>query len=198
MSKYHIYTDGSARFNPGPGGWGMVVMNEEDTEILFKESDSEDHTTNNRMELKAMICALGWAEDHPKDDIIIFSDSAYVVNSCNSWISNWAANNWKNSKKVTVENVDLMKALYTYLSRPFPNFDIRKCSGHTGDIGNELADALATGNWNKFKQLLEYWEIKELMTDTKFDMTIDEALAMMQAEMLISQAEVGENWFPID
>lgn len=159
MAKYHIYTDGSARFNPGPGGWGMVVMNSEDTEILFKESDSEDHTTNNRMELKAMICALGWAEDHPSDDIIIFSDSAYVVNSCNSWMMNWAANGWKNSKKVTVENVDLMKALYEHIRRPFPNFSIHQCKGHNGEVGNELADALATGDMRKYQSVLDGWDI---------------------------------------
>lgn len=198
MAKYHIYTDGSSRGNPGPGGWGMVVMNEDDSELILVEHENESMVTNNRMELKAMICALEYAAEYPKHTFIIYSDSAYVVNSCNSWMHTWALNGWKNSKKVTVENVDLMKEIYSYLSRDFFNAEIKKCSGHTGEVGNELADAAATGNWNKFKQLLEYWEIKEPMTDAEFDMTIDEALAMMQAEILVSQAEAGENWFPND
>ena len=111
MAKYHIFVDGSSRGNPGPGGWGMLVMNEDDTQILFKKHDSEDHVTNNRMELKAMICAFEYAESHPNDYFIIYSDSAYVVNSINSWILNWAANGWRNSKKQLVENIDCMQAL---------------------------------------------------------------------------------------
>ena len=171
MSKFHIYTDGSARFNPGPGGWGMIVMNEEGSEILCVESGYEDYVTNNRMELKAMICALCYAESHPRDTFTIISDSAYVVNSCNSWIRGWAANGWRNSKKVTVENVDLMKALWGYLSREFPNFEIKHCKGHNGDLGNELADALATKDLKKFENLIEFWEL---------------------------QLPAGDNWFPID
>lgn len=162
MTKYHIFTDGSSRGNPGPGGWGMIVMNEDESEIIFHESDSEDHVTNNRMELKAMICACTYAESHPRDYFIVYSDSAYVVNSCNSWMKTWAANSWRNSKKVIVENVDLMQALYSYLSRDFFNVEIRKCSGHSGDIGNELADAAATGDTDKWNELIDYWEIKTL------------------------------------
>jgi ribonuclease HI len=174
MAKYHIFTDGSSRGNPGPGGWGMIVTNEEESEILFIESDSDNPTTNNRMELKAMICAFGYAESHPSDYFIIYSDSAYVVNSCNSWIRGWAANGWKNSKKQTVENLELMQALHGYLVRPFFNAEVRKCDGHAGDTGNELADALATHNNKKFNELVDYWEIK------------------------MPEDHAGDNWFPID
>lgn len=172
MSKYHIYTDGSARFNPGPGGWGMVVMNEDETKILYTDSNFEDNVTNNRMELKAMICALGYAESNPDDQFVIYSDSAYVVNSINSWMRGWAANGWRNSKKQIVENVDLMKAIWDYISRPFFNVEVRKCEGHKGDTGNELADAIATGDMLKFKTILEFWEV--------------------------SIEGAGDNWFPID
>lgn len=160
MSKYHIYTDGSARFNPGPGGWGVVVMNEEGTQVILLEREKEEYTTNNRMELKALICALNYAESHPQDQFIIYSDSAYVVNSYNSWIKGWAAKGWKNSKKQTVENLDLMQALYRFLLIEFFNAEVRKCDGHAGDIGNELADAAAAGNWRKFKELVHYYEIQ--------------------------------------
>ena len=185
MAKYHIFTDGSSRGNPGLGGWATVIMNAEETEILFTESDAEDYVTNNRMELKAMLCALQYAEDNPRDQFIIYSDSAYVVNSCNSWISNWATNGWRNSKKVIVENVDLMQALWSHLKRDFPNFDIRKCKGHDGEVGNEIADAIATKNWKKLGELIECWDITDRQHDIQ-EMNTDEYLA------------AGENWFPID
>ena len=150
----------------------MIVMNEEDTKIICIEHDTDNFTTNNRMELKAMICALGYAESNPNDQFIIYSDSAYVVNSINSWMRGWAANGWRNSKKQIVENVDLMKTIWDYISRPFFNVEVRKCEGHKGDTGNELADAIATGDMLKFKTILEFWEV-----------TIEGA---------------GDNWLPID
>lgn len=186
MINYYIFTDGSSRGNPGPGGWGMVVMNPDQNEVLAIEHDSEERVTNNRMELKAMLCALQYAEDNLSKEFIIYSDSAYVVNSCNSWIMNWAANGWKNSKKVTVENVDLMKALYEHLSRPFLNFSIRKCKGHDGEVGNEIADAIATKNWKKLGELIECWNITDRQHDIQ-EMNTDEYLTL-----------TGENWFPID
>lgn len=170
MSKYHIYTDGSARFNPGPGGWGVVVMNEDESKVFFLEHDFDGYTTNNRMELTALLCALGYAESHPKDYFIIYSDSAYVVNSCNTWMRGWAANCWRNSKKQIVENVDLMQAIWDYLSRDFFNAEICKCDGHAGDVGNELADALATHNWAKYKTLVEFWEIQEADNDITYSL----------------------------
>lgn len=170
MTKYHIYTDGSSRGNPGAGGWGMVVMNEEDTEIIFMEHDTDDFTTNNRMELSAMLCALQYASENPQDYFIIYSDSSYVVNSCNSWISSWAANGWKNSKKQTVENLDYMKEIHSYLSRDFFNAEIKKCNGHTGDTGNELADAAATSNWKKYREIIEGWDIIERKIESSIEL----------------------------
>ena len=107
-----------------------------------------------------MLCALEYAADNPNDYFFIYSDSAYVVNSCNEWIRGWAANGWRNSKKQEVENIAYMKALYEYLSRPFFNAEIRKCSGHSEVVGNEIADALATESKSKLRNLLEYWEIE--------------------------------------
>ena len=173
MSKYHIYTDGSSRGNPGAGGWGVVVMNEEENAVVFIEHDGDSYTTNNRMELEAMLCALQYAESNPRDQFIIYCDSAYVVNSCNQWMRNWAANGWRNSKKQEVENVDLMKALWSYLSRDFFNAEIIKCAGHAGAIGNELADALATGNRKRFQVLLEEYNVIELNPANDFWFPID-------------------------
>lgn len=161
MAKYYAYTDGSSRGNPGPGGWGMIVMNEENSEIIFFENSSEDNVTNNRMELKAMICALNFAESNPQHQFTIISDSTYVVNSINSWIRGWATNGWRNSKKQTVENVDLMKEIWRHISQDFPNFEVIHCRGHNGELGNELADALAQNNKQKYNALMQFWGIKD-------------------------------------
>ena len=171
--QVELFTDGACSGNPGPGGWGMIVLNEEENKILFVEHDTENPTTNNRMELKAMICALGYAESNPRDQFIIYSDSSYVVNSCNIWMRNWVNNGWRNSKKQEVENVDLMKALWNYISRPFFNAEIIQCKGHIGDIGNELADAVATHNWRRYEELLEEWEIEPAPSDNQFRSIID-------------------------
>ena len=74
---------------------------------------------------------------------------------CNTWIYSWAANNWKNSKKQTVENLDLVQKIYNLLQEFFVKPDIQKCEGHMGELGNELADALATGNYRRFIGLCE-------------------------------------------
>ena len=188
MTKYHIYTDGACSGNPGRGGWATIIMNEDETAILDNFYDSEEHTTNNRMELKAMLCALQYASDHPDSHCIIHSDSAYVVNSCNSWMRNWASNGWRNSKKQEVENIDLMKALWGYLSRDFFNADIKKCSGHAGDTGNELADALATRNIARYKDIINHYDILE-----PFDQPEEIRLFEFKQDL-----KLGDNWFPND
>ena len=160
--KYNIYTDGGCRGNPGPGGWAFIVMDESGERIISKARRSSDHTTNNEMELSAILAAFQYAEDHPEDTFIIISDSAYAVNSCNTWIWNWAANGWVNSKKKTVENLELMRALYTYLRKDFFNCEVVKCNGHAGIEGNELADAYATANYKRYAELVEGYDLIDL------------------------------------
>lgn len=160
--KYNIYTDGGCRGNPGPGGWAFIVMDETGERIISKARRSSDHTTNNEMELSAILAAFQYAEDHPEDTFIIISDSAYAVNSCNTWIWNWAANGWVNSKKKTVENLELMRALYNYLRRDFFNCEVVKCNGHAGIEGNELADAYATANYKRYAELVEGYDLIDL------------------------------------
>lgn len=160
MIKIHIFTDGSSRGNPGPGGWAAIVMNEEENTILCMEHDTEEYVTNNQMELKALLFALQYAEAHPKERITIYSDSAYAVNAYNDWVHKWAINGWKTSKGQPVENLTIIQELHAYSRRPFFNASIKKCAGHEGEIGNELADAAATQNWKKYNELIEYWEIK--------------------------------------
>lgn len=157
--KYHIYIDGSSRGNPGKGGWGLVVMNEDETSIIMYMNVQDEGVTNNQMELKALLAALQFAEDNPRHSYVIYSDSAYTVNSYNEWLRGWACNNWKNSKGLIVENLAIMQALYPYRCRSFFNAYVVKCSGHSGDVGNELADALATNNKKKFNSIVEDWNL---------------------------------------
>ena len=84
---------------------------------------------------------------------------------CNTWIHNWANNGWLNSKKQQVENYDLVRQLYKYISQPEPNFNIQKIKGHSGEIGNELADALASNNEKKFNNIIETNNIKYSIYD---------------------------------
>lgn len=164
-----FYCDGSTRgMNQkgasNIGGWGVVCLDraEDDSlELISFDYDSEECTTNNRQELKAMIYCLSTIKElYENEKAIIYSDSAYVVNICQSWIYTWAANDWKNSKKQTVENLDLIQELYQLLNYFFIAPDIRKCAGHSGEIGNELADALAQANLNRFLKLVEEYDLE--------------------------------------
>jgi len=158
MVKY-IYTDGACSTNGDwSGGYGVVVTNEDSSIIYYAAAKYTDKTTNNREELKAMIHALDIVNDD--DEYIIASDSAYVVNTCNDWIWRWSKNGWMNSKKVTVENIDLIKILYNYLTTKFSKCQIVKVSGHNDVVGNEIADSLATNNMKKFNDIIEKNGIK--------------------------------------
>lgn len=119
MEKIEIYTDGSCRKNPGPGGFGVICFNENKIIQVIKKQNS-NITTNNREELKAILTAFKLSQTKYKNKIcIIYSDSAYCVNICNDWIHAWARNGWKNSKKKEIENIDLIKELYNYINIDF-------------------------------------------------------------------------------
>lgn len=156
------YSDGACSGNPGPGGWSLISISNytsydaKKTIPIIMEAycGQEENTTNNRMEMQAVLKCMKLAAADQDNNYICYSDSAYVVNMCNDWIHKWAQNGWKNSKKQTVENLDLVKEIYKYLNKIFFNFQLVKCSGHCGILGNELADALATkdkAKWNKLK-----------------------------------------------
>lgn len=150
----HIWTDGSSRGNPGPGGYGIVIIN--GNEVVYKYNKQEQKITNNQAEMKAVLHAFEIAENlYSNQNCIVHSDSAYVVNMCNNWIFTWAKNNWINSKNKRVENIDLVKSLYKYLSKDFFNCQVVKTTGHANVTENELADALATNNIIKFNKIIE-------------------------------------------
>ena len=101
--KYTIYTDGACSGNPGPGGWGAVIFDQNKKQKNI--SGNEKNTTNNRMELMAPIMALKKIKS--KSEVTILTDSTYVKNGITEWIKKWEKNNWKNANKKPVKNKDL-------------------------------------------------------------------------------------------
>lgn len=132
-----IFTDGSARGNPGRGGWGAIVLT---PDKAFELGGREDHTTNNRMELLAVISAL---ESISKErEITIYTDSAYVLNGITRWVKGWVKNNWKTSTKEDVVNRDLWEQLIEAVGHKVIDWKLIK--GHAGNPGNERCDVIAT------------------------------------------------------
>jgi len=136
MEQIEIYTDGACKGNPGPGGWGALLIAGEHKKELF---GGEPNTTNNRMELKAVIEALS-ALKRPCE-VIVHTDSQYVQKGISEWIHGWKARGWKTAAKEPVKNVDLWQALDAAQSKH--SIQWRWVKGHAGHAGNERADALA-------------------------------------------------------
>jgi len=131
-----IYTDGACRGNPGPGGWAALLSARgREKEI----SGAESHTTNNRMELQAVIAALQ-ALKYPID-VRLYTDSQYVRNGILSWLPQWKARGWRTADKKAVKNQDLWELLDTEAARH--RIEWHWVRGHTGVPGNERCDALA-------------------------------------------------------
>ena len=136
--KYIIYTDGACSGNPGPGGWGAVILSEEKNEInIFGKEKS---TTNNRMELMAPIMALEKIKKASK--ITIYTDSTYLKNGITIWIKNWEKNGWMSANKKPVKNKDLWVTLNKLTKEQVINWKWVKA--HAGNKYNEIADKLAT------------------------------------------------------
>ena len=137
MNKVIIYTDGACSGNPGPGGWGAILMYDE----MKKEiSGGEKNTTNNIMELTAAIKALDCLKF--PCEVELYSDSAYLVNAFNQkWIEGWIKNNWKNSNKEEVKNKELWEKLIDL--NKIHKIKFIKVKGHSDNIYNNRCDELA-------------------------------------------------------
>jgi len=131
-----IYTDGACRGNPGPGGWGALLIAGKHRKTLH---GGETETTNNRMELTAAIEALNALRGSRK--VILHTDSRYVMQGITDWMDNWKARGWKTAAKKPVKNKDLWQALDA--ARERHDITWKWVKGHDGDPGNEAADALA-------------------------------------------------------
>jgi len=136
--KYKIYTDGACSGNPGPGGWGAVILDQDDKQKNI--SGSEKNTTNNRMELLAAIMSLKKIKNN--SEVVIFTDSTYVKNGITEWMKNWKKNGWKNSSKKPVKNKDLWEKLDKLCEANSVSWKWVK--GHSTNEFNNLADELAT------------------------------------------------------
>ena len=133
-----IFTDGSCDPNPGPGGWGMVWV--EKGQIIEERHGHEGETTNNRMELQALIEAyLLLPEDKA---LTVYSDSQLAVNTINQWAAGWEKRGWKR-KTGPIKNLELVQELWA-LSKQKPNIELKWIKAHDGSLWNEYADALAS------------------------------------------------------
>lgn len=159
--QVHIYTDGACSGNPGPGGWGFVCVvpvfhtDEEgtSTEPLMVDGKQlwvhtttgrggEKETTNNRMELMAVIRGLHHLKSRTDYDLTVVSDSKYVIQGITEWMKGWKKKNWMGSNKQPVKNQDLWKQL-DELVNTFSNLKWQWVKGHAGNQFNEMADELA-------------------------------------------------------
>lgn len=131
-----IHTDGACRGNPGPGGWGAVLECDNKQKKLY---GGESQTTNNRMELTAAIKALEYLKR--PSEVLLITDSKYVLQGITEWIINWKKRGWKTANKKPVLNADLWRQLDTIVS--VHKIEWKWVKGHSGDPGNELADQLA-------------------------------------------------------
>lgn len=137
LKKIIIYTDGACSFNPGPGGWGVILMY---NDVKKELSGGDKLTTNNRMELTAVIEGLKALKE--KCEVSIYSDSAYVVNAfLQNWVSNWQKNNWKTSNKKEVANQDLWQILLELTQKHIISW--HKVKGHADNPYNNRCDELA-------------------------------------------------------
>lgn len=146
LKEVEIYTDGACSGNPGPGGWGVVLLYDSHRREL---SGGEKHTTNQRMEMSAAIEGLK-ALKYPCR-VKLYSDSAYLVNAFNQkWIERWEKNGWKTARKTPVENRDLWEELFA-LTRVHQVSWV-KVPGHSGNKENERCDELAREAAERYRE----------------------------------------------
>lgn len=137
MKKVNIYTDGACSGNPGPGGWAAVLIYKGREKQIF---GYEPETTNNRMELKAVLEALLSLKE--PCDVTVYTDSAYIQKAfVQGWISRWEQNGWATTAKQPVENQDLWKAILAAIDKHKVSFE--KVKGHSDNKYNNLCDILA-------------------------------------------------------
>ncbi|HMJ56531.1 MAG TPA: ribonuclease H [Polyangiaceae bacterium] len=140
-----VFTDGAAEPNPGPGGWGVVYVRA--NSVVDERCGHEPHTTNNRMELRALLHGCSLVE--PGTPTVIYTDSQLCVNTISKWAQGWEARGWKR-KGGEIKNLDLIQELYAALQRR-PELELRWIAAHAGNRWNEYADSLATAYRRKIR-----------------------------------------------
>ena len=146
MKEVAIYTDGGCSGNPGPGGWAFVILSG-DSKVML--SGGEAATTNNRMELTAVISALRYISLNMQDSAItLYTDSQYVQQGITQWISRWLRNGWRTADRKPVKNAELWQTLYSLDQELHPAWKWVK--GHAGNTYNELCDSMVRKEMDKF------------------------------------------------
>jgi ribonuclease HI len=140
-----VFTDGAAEPNPGPGGWGVVYVRGD--KVVTERCGNEPHTTNNRMELRALIegCALV----EPGARAVLYTDSLLCVNTISKWAAGWESRGWKR-KGGEIKNLELVQELYAIAQRR-PELELQWIAAHSGNRWNEYADSLATAYRRKVR-----------------------------------------------
>lgn len=155
-----FYTDGACSGNPGPGGYAVVSL--EENELVYSYVEDFQHTTNNRMELMAILHVMKLAAEDKENDYLVYSDSSYAINCLINWCPMWAKNNWTRKGNKPILNLELIQEMYSIYLKIKDRITIIKIGGHKGVLGNELADALSTGNNKKFNDLVKKFDIATL------------------------------------
>ncbi len=157
MKTIDIYTDGSARGNPGPAGWGSVIIDHTKGSVV-ELGGRFDLATNNRMELLALHDTLAYIEAKKlyETPIVIFIDSTYVLKGVTMWMYGWERNEWKTASGGDVLNQDLWQEIFflAFRLKRLVNIKFEKIAGHAGEFGNEMADRVATSFADKKPTLL--------------------------------------------
>ena len=136
-----VFTDGAAKGNPGPGGWGVIIVTPDDTVIEL--GGGSPHTTNNKMELSGAIAALAEVANQP-DLVAVYTDSTYLIQGITKWVWGWRRNGWRTAAGGDVLNRELWQQLFDLVgARPPKSLDWRWVRGHVGTPGNERADEIA-------------------------------------------------------
>lgn len=171
-----IFTDGAASGNPGPGGYGAVLINKIYDEVI-ELGGGKPTTTNNEMELSAVIAALGYASVN-NAPTYIFTDSSYVINGITKWVFGWEKNGWKTTTKQDVANKSLWQSLIQLVREREKATKItwQYVPGHVGVVGNERCDVIAVGYYNKKPAELYRGKLSQYTIPNILDVSIDEKL----------------------
>lgn len=170
MQKVTIFTDGASKGNPGPGGWGAIVADEN---MVTELGGREEHTTNNRMELTGALEALTHVS-HKDADILLYTDSRYVINGITKWVKGWERNGWVTKEKKDVLNKDLWEALVEAVRARSGNISWEYVGGHVGIAGNERVDEIAS-NFAEKKSVTLYSGPANAYTVSVHDISLDDS-----------------------
>ena len=201
MNKTTIFTDGASRGNPGKGGWGaVVVMSDKVVEL----GGREDNTTNNRMELSAVIAGLSHVDN--KERITVNTDSSYVINGITKWVNGWQRNGWVTKTKDSVINRDLWEKLVD--AKYGKEIEWNYVGGHSGVVGNERCDVIATSFADNdptalydgslldypIKNILDLSQVAEVANEKKAKKSHSNAKAYSYISKVDGKIETHKTW----